>query len=258
MEFTDAQIAEMLQQYVLPFFRISALFMVMPIIGTKIVSSRVRLLAAFFITLLAVPMLPKMPVLPLLSLQLAVAIAQEILIGIAIGFLFQLVFQVFVLAGQFIALKLGMGFASMNDPASGVSVTSLSQFYLMIVTLMFIGVNGHLILVELVVNSFQTLVPGATVFSAEKLWQMANLGGWLFAAALVMSLPVFASSMLVNIAFGVMSRSAPQLNIFAVGFPFTLLCGLLMIWLGLTTFVTDFEQVSATGFGFVHEFLETR
>jgi flagellar biosynthesis protein FliR len=258
MVVTDLALAQMLQQYLLPFFRIVSLFMVMPILGTRIVSARTRIILAFWITLISAPLLPPMPVMPLLGLQTWVAILQEVLIGVLVGFVFLVVFQVFVLAGQFIALKLGMGFSAMNDPASGVSVTSLSQFYLLMVTLMFVAVNGHILLIELVVQSYAAWPPGVWLLSSVKFAKVAALGSWLFAGALLMSLPVFAFLMIVNIAFGVMSRSAPQLNIFAVGFPFTLVCGLVMIWLGLSNFDADFERINAEGFMVLHQLLETR
>lgn len=256
IDISDAAISALLSTYLLPFFRITSLLMVMPIFGAKVIAPKVRVLLGCCITLIVVPLIPPIPVVPLLSLQMVVAIIYEIAIGVASGFAFLVVFQVFVLAGQFIALKLGMGFASMNDPASGVSVTSLSQFYLTMVTLMFVSANGPLLVLEMLVNSFHSLPIASQSFTRIPFQQVAHLGSWLFAAALVMSMPVFASSMLVNIAFGIMSRSAPQLNIFAIGFPFTILCGLLIIALGLNTLLADFNSINAAGFEWLSVFLK--
>lgn len=248
MAITDAELSLFLQQYLLPFFRISALLMTMPVIGTKIVSPRIRVVAGFLFTLMVVPVLPPLSVSPNLSLQTLLYVVQEILIGIALGFMFQVVFQVFVLAGQIMAMKMGLGFAAMNDPTNGVQTTALSQFYLMMVTLMFIAVNGHLILVEMLISSFQSLPPGGFEFTREMSMKVAGLGTWLFASALLFSLPVVTSLLIINIAFGVMSRAAPQLNIFAVGFPFTLVCGMVLVGLGLTSFSASFESVMSDGF----------
>lgn len=256
LNFNDATLSALLSQYLLPFFRVTALFMVMPIFGAKVIGPKVRVVLGICLTLLVAPLIPPVPPLPLLSLQMVAAIIYEIAIGVACGFAFLVVFQVFVLAGQFIALKLGMGFASMNDPASGVSVTSLSQFYLTMVTLMFVSANGPLMVIEMLVNSFHTLPIANQSFTSIPFQQVAHLGTWLFAAALVMSMPVFASSMLVNIAFGIMSRSAPQLNIFAIGFPFTILCGLLIIAFGLNTLIADFISINSAGFEWLGNFLE--
>lgn len=258
LTFTESDIAAFIQQYMLPFCRISGLFLAMPVIGTRLVPARSRVVMAFVTTLMVVPLLPPLPLIPLLSAQFAFWTVQELAIGVAVGFLFQVVFQVFVLAGQFIAMKLGLGFASMNDPTNGVQTTVLSQFYLMLVTLMFISINGHLVLIELLIQSFQTLPPGNTVFSAAKSHDIASMGAWLFASALIISLPILTGLLVVNIAFGIMSRAAPQLNIFAVGFPFTLICGMAMIWIGLNSFQVNFDQVIAEGFYAVHDLLETK
>ncbi|RYZ83003.1 MAG: flagellar biosynthetic protein FliR [Moraxellaceae bacterium] len=245
---SDEQIAQWLGQFLLPLTRFSGLLMLMPVIGTRLVPARTRIVLAFFLSIMAIPLLPAPPKLDLLSLATLLIVGQELLLGMMMGFIFMLVFQVFVLAGQFMALKLGMGFSAMNDPTTGISVTSLSQFYLLLVTLCFIGMNGHILLIEALVRSYQTFPPGAIDLTREHFIKIALLSSWLFEKALMMSLPVFAFLMVINIAFGVMSRSAPQLNIFAVGFPFTVLCGLLMIGYGLNNFLADFEAIIEQGF----------
>lgn len=243
----EAQLATFLQQYFLPFVRVGAMLMVMPIIGARTVSARVRLALAFLITLLVVPLLPALPKIDLLSLMGVFAIVQEALLGIAAGFLFQLVFQVFVLSGQMIAMKMGLGFAAMNDPTNGVQTTVLSQFFLMLVTLMFVSVNGHLILIHLLVQSFTSIPAGVWVIEPDFFMAVLTMSTWMFAAALTFALPVLTSLLIVNIAFGVMSRAAPQLNIFAVGFPFTLVVGMLLLWLGLNAILPSFENALSFG-----------
>ena len=257
-EITDTQISLFVQQYFLPFTRIGAMLMTMPVIGTRIVPARVRIITAVFLTLVVVPLLPPLDVPGSLSFGTFILLSHELLLGIAIGFGFQIVFQLFVLAGQLIAMKMGLGFASMNNPANGVQTTVLSQFFLMLVTLMFISVNGHLILIEMLVQSFQSLPPTQFRFSSVQAMEVINLGSWMFASALLIALPVLTSLLVINIAFGVMSRAAPQLNIFAVGFPFTLICGMFLIWIGLSTFNLHFETVMADGFTFVHELLRVK
>jgi len=220
---------------------------VMPIIGARTVMPRVRLALAFLTTIIVVPLLPSLPTTHAFSLVSFIIVAQEIVIGLVAGFVFQLVFQVFVLSGQMMAMKMGLGFASMNDPTNGVQTTALSQFFLMLVTLTFVSVDGHLIMIKMLVESFGTLPPGQWQLSSEFFSSVASLSTWLFAAALVFSLPVLTSLLIVNIAFGVMSRAAPQLNIFAVGFPFTLIVGLVLIWIGLTNFGQAFDSINTAG-----------
>ncbi len=248
MSVTDAQIAAFVQQYLLPLFRIAALFMVMPIIGSRTVTARVRLALALLVTLIVVPMLPPLPVVKSLSLATFLIVLQEVAIGVMTGFVFQIVFQVFVLSGQFMAMKMGLGFASMNDPTNGVQTTVLSQFFLMLVTVVFVSLDGHVVLINLLVESFTTLPPGVWVLSADMFMQVVELSSWMFSAALVFALPILTSLLFVNISFGVMSRAAPQLNIFAVGFPFTLVMGLILIWIGLSNFLPAFEEVMSFGF----------
>lgn len=229
--------------------------MVAPIFGAKIVNSKIRLFLALILAVVTTPLLPAIPQVPILSLQSISLVVQEILIGISVGFVFQIVFQVFVLSGQIMAMKMGLGFASMNDPTNGVQTTVLSQFFLMLVTLMFVSVNGHLVLISLVVESFKTLPIGSGGLPAASYQELAKLGGWMFASALVIALPITTALLFVNIAFGVMSRAAPQLNIFAVGFPFTLVVGILLIWIGLNGFDEKFSRTTDYGFMFIHGLL---
>lgn len=253
---SEAQLSQWLHQYLLPFVRIGAMLMAMPVLGAQIVPPRVRVGVAMLITAIVGPLLPDMAVPELLSIKTGLLVAQELTLGVAMGFSFQVFFQVFVLAGQYLAMKMGLGFASMNDPTNGVQTTVLSQFYLVIVTVLFVSSGGHLIMIEMLVQSLTSLPPDQLVFTSAKAYDIVLLGGWLFASALVVALPVLTALLVVNIAFGVMSRAAPQLNIFSVGFPFTLICGMGLIWLGLNTFMLNFDEIFAQGFGFVRGLLE--
>lgn len=258
MQYSDAEIATFVQQYFLPFARISAMFMVMPVIGSRTVSPRVRLVLALLVTLIAVPLLPPLTNLGSLSFATILMVIQEIVLGLAVGFIFQVVFQVFILTGQIMAIKMGLGFASMNDPTNGVQTTALSQFFLMLVTLMFVSVDGHLVLIKLLLESFTSMPAGTWFLNADFFQSLVSLASWMFTAALVFSLPVLTSLLIVNIAFGVMSRAAPQLNIFAVGFPFTLVVGLMLVWFGLNNFVPAFQDVMAYGLLFLEDMLRIK
>ncbi len=242
MSFTEEEIYRFVLQYFLPFVRIAMMFLVMPVISTRIVPTRIRLILALLVTVLSVPLLPNIPVVSDLSFSLLIMIFKEAVIGLSIGFIFQIAFQVFVLSGQLMAMKMGLGFASMNDPTNGVQTTVLSQFFLMLVTLSFVTIDGHLILIRMLVESFNSFPLGASVLSSQVFYEISSLGSWMFLSALVFALPVLTSLLFINIAFGIMSRASPQLNIFAVGFPFTLLSGLLLIYLGLFNFIDSFEN----------------
>lgn len=256
MILTEGDIGLFLQQYFLPFCRIGGMFMAMPIIGSRLLTVKARLLLALMTSMVVVPVLPPLPAIDGMSMAIWIVIAQELVIGISVGFIFQIVFQVFVLSGQIMAMKMGLGFAAMNDPANGTQTTALPQFYLMLTTMMFLAINGHLVLISMLVNSFTTLPPGSQSVQPEMLSAVVSLGSWMFVGALTLALPVVSALLIVNIAFGVMSRAAPQLNIFAVGFPFTLICGLFIVWLGLSQYIENFHMVMDEGFIFLKNMLD--
>ena len=130
LELSNEQIGAWVGSFLLPLFRIAALLMFMPIIGTQLVSARVRLYLSLAICLVIMPTLPPMPVIDAINLQAFLWIAQEILIGMMLGFVLQLFFQVFVIAGQIVAMQMGLGFASMIDPANGISVPVIGQVFM--------------------------------------------------------------------------------------------------------------------------------
>jgi flagellar biosynthetic protein FliR len=255
-EMTDTQIAQFVGSFFFPLVRITAFLLAAPIFGTKIVTARVRVVLGVMTTIIVAPLLPPGPQYEALSLTVIIIIAQQILIGVALAFIFQVVFQVFVLAGQFIAMSMGLGFASMNDPANGVQVTIVSQFYLLTTTLLFLSVNGHLVLIQIIIDSF-TVMPISTIgFLPSDYYKIIGLGGWMFASAFSIALPILTSLLVVNIAFGVMSRSAPQINVFVVGFPMTLIFGLFVMWLGFDAFLPAFREYTDQGFIFSQELLK--
>lgn len=250
IELTQVQINEWVGQFIWPLSRITAFMLAAPIFGTQVVSSRIRLVLGLSLTILIAPLLPPLPPFDGLSLSLVMISLQQVLIGVTLAFIFQVVFQVFILTGQFVAMKMGLGFASMNDPANGVTVTIISQFYLLATTLLFLSINGHLILMEVLVLSFSEIPIEKNAFGAGDLFMLASWGSWMFSSALSIALPVLTALLIVNISFGIMSRSAPQINIFAVGFPITLIFGLFLLWIGFPDFLAVFQEVLDQGYQF--------
>ena len=251
-----SQLTQFVGQYIWPLTRITAFLLAAPIFGTRVVSGKVRLVLGAMLTLLVAPLLPPLPAFDGLSYLTLITTLQQVLIGLAMGFVFQVVFQVFVMAGQYIAMKMGLGFASMNDPANGVTVTIISQFYLLATTLLFLSVNGHLLLIQVIIDSFSVLPVGTVGLSGSDYYKIVNLGGWMFSSGLTIALPILTALLMVNIAFGVMSRSAPQINIFVVGFPITLMFGLLVMWLVLPAFLPAFEDFVFQGMTFGQKLLQ--
>ncbi len=225
-----------------PFFRIGGFFLIAPILGTQLVTARIRVTVALLITIVLAPNLPATPAIDLVSIPAFILVAQQILIGVALGFILQVLFQLYVIAGQLIAMQMGLGFASMMDPINGVSVTVLSQFHLMLVTLLFIAMNGHLAMLEVLAESFYSLPIGGGFLSGNALWGLVGWASWMFSSALLMALPAVASLLIVNFSLGVVTRAAPQLNIFAVGFPFMLVLGLCIVWVTIGGYLPLFDK----------------
>ena len=237
-------LSELLQRevgaYVLPFLRIAGLVMVAPVFGARMVSMRVRLALCAAMTYIVVPLLPAGPSLEPLGLAAMLVAAQEVMIGIAMGFTVQMVFDALVIGGQTMAMSMGLGFAMLVDPQRGVSVPVLSQFLVIMGILVFLALNGHLALLRLLVDSF-TLLPVGEGFSRAGLFSVVQWGTDMFMGALRIALPGVIALLVVNTAFGVMSRAAPTLNLFAVGFPVALLLGFIILVLNIPNFTPAFE-----------------
>lgn len=243
MELSTAQIAAWIGSFMWPFFRIGAMFMAMPVIGTQSVPVRVRLAITLGVTTVIAPQLHDLPLIDPFSLASWIVTIQQVLIGVAMGFALQLMFSAVITSGQIIAQQMGLGFAAMVDPSNGLSVPMVSQFYLLAVVLIFLIFNGHLILIEVVGNSFKTLPIGQVGLSTDSLWQLISWGSDMFAGALLIALPTVGALLVVNISFGIMTRAAPQLNIFAVGFPIMIVLGFVVIMTTLPSLVPQTSKL---------------
>lgn len=233
MTLTSAEIMQLVNAWLWPFFRIAAVMTAAPVFANRAVPVRVRLGLAVGLTMVIVPLIPDMPSVEPVSMQgLAIAL-QQVLIGLALGFSVRLVYAALEVAGQQIATLMGLGFASLVDPQNGIEVPVVSHFYILLTTLVFLGLNGHLVMVRILAESFAALPVGPTGLSPEGFFMIAERMGWLLSAALLIALPAMAALLIVNLGYGVMSRAAPQLNIFVVGFPITLAFGFTVMLLTL-------------------------
>ncbi len=257
MNFTGVELTSWLATLLWPFMRIGAMFAAVPIFSSRSVPVRIRVLLAFFISWMLIPVIPAPPSVELISAQALLISINQVLIGVAMGFILQLVFAAFVIAGQSIAMAMGLGFASMIDPQNGMQVPVISQTFLIMATLIFLSLNGHLVLIEVLANSFQNLPVGMLVPSRDGLWQLVTWGSNMFAGGMLIALPAVAALLLVNLAFGVTTRAAPQLNIFAVGFPVMIMVGLAFLILTLPTITTHLSRLLLEAFDLIESFLAT-
>jgi len=255
MNFTGAELTSWLATLLWPFMRIGAMFAAAPIFSARSVPVRIRILLAFMIASVLVPVLPEPPAVDLISGEALIISVHQVLIGVAMGFIVQLVFAAFVIAGQSIAMAMGLGFASIIDPQNGVQVPVVSQAFLIMVTLVFLALNGHLVLIDMLAKSFENIPVGMMVPSRDGLWQLVNWGSDMFAGGMLVALPAVAALLLVNLAFGVTTRAAPQLNIFAVGFPVMIMVGLSFIILTLPTITSHLGHLMMQATELVQNFL---
>ena len=232
---------------------------VVPIFGARIIPARIRLMVAIALTVVIVPILPppSSEVDPFSSDGLLTTAAQ-VLIGLAMGFAMKLVFSAIETGGHIMAQTMGLGFAQMNDPANGVSVPVVSQFYIIMATLLFLALNGHLVMIDVLAESFTMLPVSMQGVSPDGIWVLISWSSWIFTGAVLMSLPVVVALLLVNVAFGVMMRAAPQLNVFAVGFPLTLTFGFIFMWASIAIFLPQFNSLLEGAFMAVGNIVSAR
>jgi len=243
MAFSAELIMGWIATYLWSFIRIAAMLMVMVSIGSRTTPQRVRLFYALAITVAVFPVLPPGPEnVELFSFASALIILQQLLIGIAIGTISVFVVQTFVIAGQIIAMQTSLGFASMADPANGESSPVVGQFYVILVTLIFFTLDGHLLMIEMIIRSFDTLPISMDGLLSTDYKKLASWMSVMFSAALALSLSSIVTMLLVNLSFGIMTKAAPQLNIFSLGFSISMLVGIFVIWITFVNVPFHFEN----------------
>ena len=225
--FTEAQIMAWVTPVFWPFLRILALFSSAPVLSARSLSARTRVALALFIALCAQPGLADQPVISLND-PLALAVAtQQVVIGLTIGLAARIVFSAVELAGEVIGLQMGLNFAGFFDPATSSQSSTVGRFFGNTTMLLFVVTNGHLLLIHTVVASFDTYPLGQGFLEKLSAMKLHELGALMFSYGLWIALPMIGILMFVNIVLGFMSRVAPQMNVFAIGFPLTLSAGLL-------------------------------
>lgn len=232
------------------------MFVAIPLFSQRAVPARVRLVLSLAITLVIMPLLPANPPLEMFSYQGFLVAVAQVMIGMTTGFIMQLVFAALLFAGQGVALSMGLGFASMVDPQNGQQVPVIAQFYVMTSTLVFLSVDGHLLLIKMLLDSFNSLPIGIDGIGKDDIWTILTWSSRMFAGGLLLTMPIIVSLLLVNISLGVATRVAPQLNIFSVGFPVTLMLGMLLVWLTLPDVLEQFNGSLAEAYDLVEKILK--
>ncbi len=238
-----------------PFARIGGMVMVMPILGSDMLPARIKIYLVLGLCFFLNDKFVNFPVIDF-SISTYILIIYQILIGVAIGFILQAIYQVFLMTGMLIGNQMGLGFAQLQDPENGVSVPQLSQFFGMLFLLLFINFNGHLRLIQIGIESFDTIPIGISQLNLTTVQDYAGWGAWIFARGLQLALPVTAALIIINFGFGILAKAAPQLNIFSIGFPIMLLCGFFLLWITLPNALLFFHELLELGFEKVNDMLK--
>jgi len=224
---SEADLVAWLSPILWPFLRVLAVFTAAPVFSSRAFPLRARIALAFLIAFAAQPGMPGQPVIGVNDAQALGAVVQQVGIGLAIGFAVRLVFGAFELAGQVVGFQMGLGFAAFFDPSTSAQSSAMGRFHANMAALLFVVLNGHLMVLMAVVQSFVAFPVDQNFLQALGSMKLYNLGTDLFASAFWIALPIIAMLMFANLALGIVSRVAPQMNIYAIGFPVTLAVGLI-------------------------------
>ena len=241
---TEAQLLAWLNPLLWPFVRSLALFSGMPIFSEEGVPIPTRIGLALFLSVCAQPMLPAIAPTSLDSVPLLLLlVTQQLIVGLTMGFAVRVVFAVLEFAGELAGLQMGLNFAAFFDPATGGQGTASSRFYGNIVAFLFVATNGHLMLIEALVKSFTAFPVGDEPFRFLRVVQPQTWGAEIFSMGLWIALPLVAMLLFVNLVMGIISRVAPQIGVFSVGFPLTVSIGLIGMAATLPLMETPFTAV---------------
>src|SRR5580658_8911282 len=221
-----------------PTLRVGGFVLAAPIASETVIPGFVKIIMSVSLAILMAPLVQIPPALSIFSGAGLLAAVQEMLIGVAIGMVVQLAFEALTFAGQTISLTMGLGFATLVDPQHGANTTVLGQMFMIFGVLTYLAIDGHLMLLGALAESFQTLPIGLPHIDKNFLLSVALWGAHVFESGLLIALPTVIALLIVNLALGVVTRAAPQLNLFGIGFTITLMCGFLVLITGIDGVMT--------------------
>lgn len=249
---TSAQLDAWLVAFMFPLSRILGFLTTAPAFNNAALPRRMRLILGLVITVALAPALPPMPPVPAGSWTGLLVLAQQMMIGLLLGFALRIVFVAVDVAGELIGLQMGLSFAVFYDPQHAAQTPVITEFFGLLTTLIFLAMNGHLLALSALAETFTLLPVSTTPFVANGLGTLVKSSGVIFSAGVLLSLPLIAALLIANIAMGVLSRVAPQLNLFAVGFPVTIVSGFAVLTLSLPYIGAALERLFDHGFDTMH------
>jgi flagellar biosynthetic protein FliR len=247
ISFTTTELYAWIGGLLWPLTRILGLMAAAPVFGNTGVPSLVKLTLGVLLAAIVAPTIPAIPAVDPSSWAGILIAGQEMLIGLAMGFSMRLVFAAIEFGGELASSTMGFSFASFFDPNSAGRSSAVSQFIALVATMAFLAMNAHLVLVQVLVESFFTLPISGTPMSLAAPLEMVRWGGRIFSAGLQLTLPIVAALLITNVALAILTRAAPQLNLFGIGFPLTLGTGLLVLSLTLPYLNTPLQNLFNQG-----------
>ncbi|MDE2347417.1 MAG: flagellar biosynthetic protein FliR [Gammaproteobacteria bacterium] len=216
-----------------PVLRIGGFVSSAPVLNSTTVPPRIKIVLTLALAFLLAPSITVPAALSIFSGPGVLAAVRELAIGIAIGMVVQVAFEAFTLAGQMVAITMGLGFATLIDPQRGANTTVMGQLFMILAVLTYLSMDGHLMLLGALANSYVGVPIGGAGVDRNLWLTVGLLGGRIFETGLLIALPAVIALILINIALGVVTRAAPQLNLFGIGFPITLFAGFLVLYAGM-------------------------
>jgi flagellar biosynthetic protein FliR len=244
----SAQLDAWLALFIFPLTRILALLATAPVFSNAAMPARLRLVAGLAIAMALAPALPPPPPITAGSWLGLTVIVEQLLIGSMMGFALRIAFAAIDVAGELIGLQMGLSFATFFDPVAGGQTPVMTQFLGLLTALFFLAMNGHLLAIYLVAESFTVLPISSLPFHAVSLAALVKAASMMFSLGVLLALPLITALLVTNLALGVLSRVAPALNLFAVGFPVTMALGFLVLLLCLPYIGAAMEPVFTRGF----------
>lgn len=238
---------ELVTGFLWPLTRILGVLAIAPPFGNSTIPMRIKLMLGVSVAMVVSPMLPKMPEVDPVSLSGMVITAQQLVIGLAMGFVMRVVFAGIEMAGEIAGMTMGLGFATFFDPQTHGRSSAIAQFLVLTSTLLFVVADGHLAIITAIVESFQKIPVTTDVRQGFAFYRLAVWGEQIFIAGVKLSLPIVAALLITNIALGILTRAAPQLNIFGIGFPITISVGFLVLTLLMPYLTTPVQQLIGSG-----------
>lgn len=253
ISFTSNELYTWVASFLWPLTRILGLLAAAPLFGNLSIPARIKIALGVMLALVIAPGIPHTPAADPLSLAGLAIIAQQMIIGLAMGFAMRIVLSAAEMAGEITGLTMGFGFATFFDPQTRARTSVLAQFLSLLMLMVFLALDIHLLMLSTLSHSFVTMPISAEPMNTGAFRQIALWGGIIFSSGVQLALPMIAALLITNFALGILTRAAPQLNLFGIGFPITLGAGFLVVGLVLPFLATPLTHLFEEAIVFIRQ-----